>query len=112
MPDDLKETLLDLPLLPGEETAAVESALQEPPVAEEFCTCPECGCTGAEVWNASDAYVANCPQCHLEFVPVLEGMKLRLVSMMERRRKRRAARLSRAARKDLAIKDEIFNLMS
>ena len=111
MVDELKEALLDLPLLPGEEVAT-EVALEEPPAAEEFCTCPECGCTGAEVWSGSDAYVANCPQCHLEFVPVLEGMKLKLVSMMERRRQRRKRPVSRSARRDLAIKDEIYNMMS
>lgn len=99
----LKEELFDL--LPREAVPPAMT-LEEPPVAEEFCTCPECGYPGAEVWSTSEAYVAGCPECHLEFVPVLEGMKLAIMSLSERRRKRREAGLKQR----MSAKAELMQL--
>jgi len=102
----LKEEVLAL--LPGEEVAA-EVVLEEPPVAEEFCTCPHCGCTGAEVWNSSDAYVANCPECHLEFVPVMEGARATIERIMERHRRKRSRGKGPRYSKE-RLKDAVLNL--
>jgi len=85
--------------------------LEAPPDhrTEAFCTCPECGCTLAEAWNLSDAQAATCPNCEIEFTPILEGFKAQIVSIVERRRRMRRAPGPRAADQD--TKDEIFRLM-
>ena len=108
MASAIKEELMAL--LPSEDVAA-EVVLEEPPVAEEFCTCPDCGHPAAEVWSSPDAYVANCPECHLEFTPVIEGMKLKITAMMERRRQQRKKRGSVRAGFSKA-KAEILQMMS
>ena len=103
MLDRLKKELFEL--LPRDR-APRAAVLEEPPAAEQFCTCPECGFAGAEVWSTSDAFVAGCPQCHLEFVPVLEGMKRGITEIMKRRRRRRDLGLQQRTK----LKRELMHL--
>jgi len=86
---------------------AVVCGLEAPPSVEieEFCTCPECGCTLAEVWNGSETRTADCPKCEAEFTPVLEGFKARIVSIVERRRRLRRGPSGQA------VKAEAFRLL-
>lgn len=101
MYDAIKEACLAA--LPPADVAAIE--LEAPPdyETEQFCTCVNCGHTGANVWSTSEAKVANCSECGVEFTPILEGSKHTIITLVERRRRMR--------RKGLSVKDEIFRMM-
>ena len=93
--DLLKEAYL---ALADEYLAGVEDVgLEAPPsVNETAATCPKCGKVSFTSWIEEDCRCSFCHHCQLEFTPVLEGTKLLVVHITERRRRLRK-RMSQAA---------------
>jgi hypothetical protein len=93
----------------------VEPDLPVPPDASiEIIICPHCEQNNCEVWNSTEAKMANCPDCGAEFnLSVVESASRSVVAAItERRHRLRRRAVNSDIIKSDAVKAEVDRLFS
>jgi hypothetical protein len=108
----IKESVMAL-FAPVEEP--VELALPVAPDASiEIIICPHCEEKNCEVWDSTEARMANCPDCGAEFTPpVLESAsKSAIIGIVERRLRHRNRVVNSEITRSDSVKGELVRLFS